>query len=636
MAGRGVSVSAYRPRACLRVGVTGHRTGPKLPDEVAPAIRATVERLFAQMNQAFADTVNLAQWAFGDEPPELVVVSALAEGADRIVAEAGLGNGAALEVVLPAARGFYEHDFESAGSKAAYRALLANARSVFELDSPDGTLAEKRGYEAAGLIMLAHSDILIAVWNECEAAGIGGTANIVQQAVSEGMPILLINPATPDGAKLLWTGDMDLPPAKVRTEDLPTSDAFAALPYVIEVLVAPPADSATRAALLTFYDEPPGPRRGLPIYSALLALLAVRALRRTDFRPKNEHPHPPDQWRALFPGPSEPLTEAVCNTLLPAVTPTDRLAVRYSERYRSAFVFNFLAAAMAVSFALLGLSTEIPLVHDLLDENGRLLVKALLVMCEITILISIVSIWAQGHRQGWHQRWLDYRRCAEWLRHLRVLSLVGARSSISRPRRTPGARTEAERGERLDQDDWVGWYVRAVGRLLPPPNRAVDSGYAEAVQKAVITVELRGQINYHHDNGRLMALAAGRLHQWGRVLFFAPIVVGASFLLAYLAFRFWKFGLADEMRFYVTVLTAALPAFGAALYAIRVQGDFETVAIRSEEMASRLAAIRAAMVADTADFARLSDRIQRAVAVMSAEQSEWRTLFGTRPLSLPA
>jgi len=133
-----------------------------------------------------------------------------------------------------------------------------------------------------------------------------------------------------------------------------------------------------------------------------------------------------------------------------------------------------------------------------------------------------------------------------------------------------------------------------------------------------------------------MTLAAHRLHLCGRFLFAAPVAIGLSFLLAYFAFRLWGFGLAYDMRFYVTALTAALPAFGAALYAIRVQGDFETVAVRSDEMASRLAHIRAAMMADPLDFARLSDRIQRAVAVMSAEQSEWRTLFGTRPLSLPA
>jgi hypothetical protein len=133
-----------------------------------------------------------------------------------------------------------------------------------------------------------------------------------------------------------------------------------------------------------------------------------------------------------------------------------------------------------------------------------------------------------------------------------------------------------------------------------------------------------------------MALASRRLHRGGLVLFGTPAAVGISFILAYFAYLIWRSSLAYDTRFYVTALTAALPAFGAALNAIRVQGDFETVAIRSEEMASRLATIRAAMMADAIDFARLADRIQRAVAVMSAEQSEWRTLFGTRPLSLPA
>jgi hypothetical protein len=198
------------------------------------------------------------------------------------------------------------------------------------------------------------------------------------------------------------------------------------------------------------------------------------------------------------------------------------------------------------------------------------------------------------------------------------------------------ARTEAGRGERLDQDDWVGWYVRAVGRLLPPPRQAVDSVYVATVRDVMIKVELDDQIDYHHRNAHRMALAAHRLHWTGLVLFSAPMVVGVMFIAAYFAYAIWGIEWAYQYRFTVTALTAAFPAFGAALNAIRVQGDFETVATRSEEAAARLATIRAAMQDDPLDFARLADRIQRAVAAMSAEQSEWRTLFGTRPLSLPA
>ncbi|HEX4196562.1 MAG TPA: hypothetical protein VHZ26_03890 [Caulobacteraceae bacterium] len=636
MARQGESVPAYRPRPCLRVGVSGHRTGPKLPEEAEPAIRATVARLFDQLSRAYARSADDALWAFGPEPPQLVVVSALAEGADRIVAEVGLDHGAVLDVVLPASRDYYARDFTSAESRSQYRRLLGRARSVFELGTPDGTLAEKRGYEGAGLIMLAHADILIAIWDEGESAGIGGTANMVQQAVSEGMPILLINPATPSEARLLWTGGMELPPARVRTEDLPASDAFAALPELVETLIAPPDDAATRSSLLVFYGEPPASMPRWPLYSALLQLLAVRQLRATDFLPRDVQPYSPDQWRALFPGPPEPLTETVCNLLLPAITLPNRYAMRYGELYRSAFVFNFLAAAVAVTLALLGLSAELPWLHDRFDENGRLLIKVWLATGEISLLAAIVVIWSRGASEGWHRRWLDYRRAAEWLRQLRVLGLVGARSPIPRPRRRPPIRPDVPYAARQDQDDWVGWYVRAVERLMPPPNRAADADYLQAARTAVITVELRGQINYHHDNSRHMELAARRLHRSGQVLFWTPALVGISFILAYFAYRIWGLGLAYDGRFYATAVTAALPAFGAALYAIRVQGDFETVAARSEEMAARLSTIREVMNDEPIDFFRLSDLIQRAAAVMSAEQSEWRTLFSTRPLSLPA
>lgn len=188
------------------------------------------------------------------------------------------------------------------------------------------------------------------------------------------------------------------------------------------------------------------------------------------------------------------------------------------------------------------------------------------------------------------------------------------------------------------QDDWVAWYVRSLGKGLPPPGRSVDAPYIEAVRSAVLEAELDAQIAYHHRNSRRMELAAHRLHQAGLVLFATPILVGASYLAAFGGFlaTHGKLELAHNMRFYVTALTASLPAFGAALNAIRVQGDFETVARRSEVAAARLATIRAAMKDDPCEFARLSDRIQRAVSVMGVEHSEWRTLFGTRPLSLPA
>lgn len=627
----------YRPHVRLRIGVSGHRPGPKLPAEVQPDVQRTIDRVFGTIVAHLTDAQGESRWAFGAADPEIVVVSALAEGADRMVAEAGMKAGARLEAVLPLPRAEYEKDFETEASRAVFAGLLGRAGSVFELDRPEGPLSRKRGYEAAGLVMLAHSDLLIAVWDEGEAAGIGGTAAIVEQAVSEGAPVVLINPAEPQAAHLLWTGDLDVAPGQARIEDLPHRDAFALLPAVLHALIAPPAEPDSVEGLRSFYLESTLKSRGWPIYSMFLAATGVRKLRWSDFV---EPPARTDElsldWRARFPdrAPADPLSAEVCGVLLPAVGASDRLAVRYSEFYRSAFVFNFIAAAIAVSLALLGLTTELHWWPA--PEIQLLAVKAVLVVLEIVLIWTILVIWQVGARRQWHQRWLNYRRAAEWMRHLRILSLVGARSPIARPRKEPPQRGESARGARLEQDDWVSWYVRSVERLLPLPNRVTDAAYLAEVRGAVIDAELNGQIAYHHANSHRMEQVAHRLHVNGLVLFITPAVVGVVFLAAFLtqAVTGWK--CAEDIRFFVTGLTAALPAFGAALNAVRVQGDFETVGERSAATAARLASLRNALEREPLEFPRLADRTQRAAEVMSVDLSEWQTLFRTRPLNLPA
>ncbi|HLK23276.1 MAG TPA: hypothetical protein VKT30_01315 [Caulobacteraceae bacterium] len=652
------ATSLCKPRACLRVGVTGHRTGPKLLAHLQPAVRATVDRLLREIAASLRATSQAASWAFAAEGPQLVVVSSLAEGADRIVAEAGLAAGAALDVVLPAPRASYAQDFESKASKAEFDGLLAKARTVFELEDREGDLAAKRGYQASGLTMLANADLIIAIWDEGEAGGIGGTAEIVEQAYAEGAPILLINPAAPDAAHLLWTGAMELPPANVRLEDAERTDPFADLPAVVSALVAPDSDQTSTARLLDFYTEPPGPEHGWPLYSMLLAVLAVRPLQWTDFRPSDEHAFEPRPWRRWFSNPADPLTAAVCDVLLPAITLPDRLAVRYAELYRSAFVFIFLTSALVVITALTGLVTELDPVHRVVGAPGGMTVKAVLVATEIALLSAILFVIRQGAQRGWHRRWLDYRRTAEWLRYLRALSLVGARPPLLRPRRPPpedAAVAEAGRmrtlsrlvallrgaalaGNKPERGDWVAWYVRAIGRELPLPNTVVDETYIRRTRAVMVRFELNGQIRYHQRNSLRMSEAARRLHATGRWLFITPMIVGATFLVGYALYvgSGRKIRWAYDWRHLFTAATAAFPALGAALNAIRVQADFETVGARSDEAARRLRTIRAAMLRDRPTFALLSDRIQRAVAVMGAEHSEWRTLFGTRPLSLPA
>jgi hypothetical protein len=200
----------------LRIGVSGHRVPPKLPAQAEPPLRALLDRILATIVETARNVESDHPGGqFANSASEFVIVSSLAEGSDRIVAEAGLAAGYGLEAVLPFVRAEYARDFETTQSRTAFEQLLARAAAVFELD---GAADERpRAYEAAGFVMLANIDLLIAIWDGEEATGVGGTAQIVSRAIADGIPVIRIDPQHPSAMQLSWS----------RTEDLPPAHAYA-------------------------------------------------------------------------------------------------------------------------------------------------------------------------------------------------------------------------------------------------------------------------------------------------------------------------------------------------------------------------------------------------------------------------
>lgn len=151
------------------VGVTGHRFLAEL-DKVT----AGVDRALDQI-----------QDAFGEQP--LTVVSALAEGADRLVAHRVLARSEGeLIAVLPLPECDYMPDFESSESREEFLSLLAQAERVIML--PPASTREE-AYAAAGHRALDDCDVLLAVWDGEKPQGPGGTAEIVAEARRRGLPL---------------------------------------------------------------------------------------------------------------------------------------------------------------------------------------------------------------------------------------------------------------------------------------------------------------------------------------------------------------------------------------------------------------------------------------------------------------
>ncbi len=168
----------------LRIGVTGHR---QLADPAAliPAIQAAIQGVVERFLGPVAE-------------PALQVISALAEGADRLVAaEVLAGPDATLEAVLPLPPGEYLSDFTGEASKAEFTELLGRAASVWQ--ARPGRSREE-AYERAGRHVVDRADVLIALWDGEPPRGRGGTATVVAYAREQGVPVAWVptsGPATP-------------------------------------------------------------------------------------------------------------------------------------------------------------------------------------------------------------------------------------------------------------------------------------------------------------------------------------------------------------------------------------------------------------------------------------------------------
>jgi hypothetical protein len=65
-----------RPQACLRIGVTGHRIGPKFSQAAAATVRATIAEILAEIARLARKSVERDAWAFSNPKPILSTISA--------------------------------------------------------------------------------------------------------------------------------------------------------------------------------------------------------------------------------------------------------------------------------------------------------------------------------------------------------------------------------------------------------------------------------------------------------------------------------------------------------------------------------------------------------------------------------
>jgi hypothetical protein len=157
----------------LTLGITGHRD---LREEDQTKLRDAIRQLFQFLRLHYPHT-------------PLKLLSPLADGADRLVAQVALEEKVQLAVPLPMPRDLYQIDFQTPDSKAEFDEFWEKAQDKFELSLLEGNTPEKikshgknrtKQYAFAGAYVARHSHILIALWDGLHLGKSAGTSQVVQ------------------------------------------------------------------------------------------------------------------------------------------------------------------------------------------------------------------------------------------------------------------------------------------------------------------------------------------------------------------------------------------------------------------------------------------------------------------------
>lgn len=596
-----------KPRFSLTVGVTGHR-----PNKLGSSSEAVIYDHIASLLESLkiiADSVasEVAE-LFSNQEIRISMISALAEGADRIAAQAALDHGYSLEVVLPFSREEYLLDFTESVSQQQFRTFLEKSDSILEL--PGQRDDPSRAYELSGHVMLDHVAVLIAIWDGKRADGRGGTYQIIEEAARRGVAVIVVDASGNEAPKLRWKELDNLPRLGTLFHDLKEVDAYLHLEIAArKILLGPMSNSETAddeaKRLCVYYRENRRKWHWRPEWNWLMTSAAVRASRLSDHIVIS-----PEAATAKLP----PSFNKTSDQLRRAFGWADSIASYYSQLFRSAFITNFLFAGLSVFIVAISLFFQKSL--HLLEDY-----KWVFVLAEVVLITSVIVNTRFGRRTNWQQKWLESRELAERLRIDLAMEAVGIRPYIN-----TGIVTV-----------WTAWYERAIlrGNGLPSLKLTVDD--IKDARNGLCDL-LEDQCSYHSVTAKRMAAMEKRLESFGEILFYCTIFVACGFLLGLWLSAALKgeFHIADELKYAVTAITAGLPALATAAYGIRVIADFEGNAHRSKRMKRELEKLVNAIKEDPPlDLAILHDRSRQAAAIMLGDVANWRVAAEGRSLAIP-
>ena len=305
--------------------------------------------------------------------------------------------------------------------------------------------------------------------------------------------------------------------------------------------------------------------------------------------------------------------------MLPAFVWADGIATSMADRYRSGMVTNFTLGPLAIISGVLYL----PLV-----ETSQ---KWIFAAIELSLLFVIVANTAMGQKLRLHDRWLETRRVAEYLRHASVLYVFG----VARP---------AGQWPAALRSPWPEWYARMTVRDLGLPQARVDAAYLRAATRTLRDHFVEPQRRYHAGKSARLHRAHHAVERVAEGFFALAILIVATFvaLSGAAAIGLIDPGVTKGLAKWFTVVAIALPTISGALTAIGFFGDFDHFADASQVSAQGLDALsqRIAVFLDRPDEALTYDQFaeiaRKADAIAFDEIQAWQSVFSGKRITVPA
>jgi hypothetical protein len=542
------------------IGVTGHRD---LRSSDLAVYRAQIIEFFELLQTRYPAT-------------PLRIVSAMAEGADRLVAQIALERGYELIVPLPLSPDDYERDFPN--SLQEFRTMLKRvpAEQIFVWPRSDAgnnpqewcesRTARDQQYREVAAFVAQQSHILLAIWDGVLDDS-SGTSGMVALKVG-------LSPAAPINRGAALDPEDSGPVFRVHAVR-----AGSAAPITQQVSWIFPKDSEVESfhtvcsRIDRFNSEPARPH----IHSKLAEAAA-----------------------SLLPGVAG---EASADPELSAAfAVADRLAAYYQR-----ITHRVLRLTLALA-AMMALTLEI-------YSGVRPLRVVPLAYLLLFALLTLILVW---HRRLDAQgRYLDYRALAEGLRVQFYWRLAGLADTAS----------SSYLRKQLDELRWIREALRATGAVPPPGVARPDMA---------LKCWVRGQAGYYAERAQLHERRTRRMEYWSSVSLAVGLLAAGCLVLLWNVLQHlaqWRLWTVLAMGF--APIVAALWGTYSERIGARTQANqfarFAAIFRRAERCIDQLESWQPTLERRQIELALLQELGREALM----ESADWVLLLRERPIALP-